>query len=567
MIARPSRKAAQTADFPIPRKLSDAIVSEFETLLFREVRYDHRIAYLASTWMSKYVDPLEKEGSANRRARAIEKWLAAEAVNAITNERLFDLTLDDEIVFENVTVERLFIQVRREVFRVVGNTPNLDIALGGFSGGATTSKKRTQGHPALKFRDEADATPEAWVEFHRRLDADDAWARHMHDTGRCGRVVRGNVLFTVPKSSDIDRVACKEPDINVFMQKGLGDQLRRKLRTRAGINLNDQRINQRLARRGSLNGSLATLDLSSASDSVTTAFVMRAVPTDWYDALDTVRSRKTEIDGNWHTCQMFSSMGNGFTFELESLLFFALAKSVAYLLKIKGTISVYGDDLIVPVDMVEPFIMALKYCGFTTNESKSFWSGEFRESCGAHWRNGIDVTPFYLRGPITRLSDLILFLNNVTEHGTRDLGVLDYRYYDFLLKWREHVPKSLWGGQRFGSRNALVTGDRPRKELKFLTDERQHRHIGGYLSWLHGTLTRTTGKPYVLNGDRCFWLREFRRDPKGYTTMECLETSSGSQTSEFDAVERPTFARKRKSHDLVNTDLPYFPDYRQVSGE
>ena len=152
----------------------------------------------------------------------------------------------------------------------------------------------------------------------------------MSEAGLEPRFVNGNVMFTVPKNSEIDRCACKEPDLNMFLQKGFGNQIRYLLKKKAGVDLNNQLINRELARVGSVDGSLMTVDLSSASDSVTSALVGRLLPPDWFWYLDLVRSPVTMIDGEVHLNEMFSSMGNGFTFELESLLFYAITRATAY---------------------------------------------------------------------------------------------------------------------------------------------------------------------------------------------------------------------------------------------
>jgi len=275
----------------------------------------------------------------------------------------------------------------------------------------------------------------------------------------------------------------------MFLQKGLGNQIRRCLR-KAGIDLNDQTRNQDLARLGAVTGSLMTLDLSSASDSVTVELVKAAMPSDWFYYLDAFRSPLTDVDGVKHVNEMFSSMGNGFTFELESLLFFSIARTTAYFAGVRGTISVYGDDIIAPAELGNDLISALAFCGFTTNEEKSFIDGPFRESCGAHWHGDRNVTPFYLRHPFRTVSDLILTLNQLTSWSSRTLGVVDPRYEAIILEYAQYIPEALWGGSDLTSRSSLVTGDRPRSELVQQTKVIQHSHAGGLLFWMHLALNR-----------------------------------------------------------------------------
>jgi len=392
------------------------------------------------------------------------------------------------MVLPGVSAKKFLDMVAQIVSQVIPWTPSLDIANGGFSGGASTSKGRRNSHPAVKFLDKADVTRPALSLFND-VNRQTRWADHIGKAGLDPRPVEGNVMFTVPKNSDIDRCAAKEPDLNMFLQKGFGNQIRSLLK-RVGVNLNDQSHNQELARIGSVNGSLMTLDLSSASDSMTTALVRRCVPFDWFYYMNLVRSPVTEIDGAPHVNEMFSSMGNGFTFELESLLFYAITRATAYFGGWKGPVSVYGDDIIAPTGMYDDLVSALDFCGFKTNPDKSFWEGPFRESCGAHWHQGLDVKPFYIRHPFVTLSDLILTLNQLTEWSSRGTGVVDPRYEALLHKYFKFIPEILWGGSDLTSRISLVTGDAPRGELVYPTEDKPIYHIGGLLLWLFSTVER-----------------------------------------------------------------------------
>jgi len=329
-------------------------------------------------------------------------------------------------------------------------------------------------------------------------------------------------LFTVPKNSDIDRVAAKEPDLNMFLQKAFGNQIRTCLK-RAGVDLNDQTHNQELARIGSITGSLMTVDLSSASDSVTYELVKRVLPSDWFYYLDLVRSKTTLVDDCVHVNEMFSSMGNGFTFELESLIFLAITQAVAYFRGIRGQISVYGDDIIAPSELNLDLTSALAFCGFRLNESKSFWTGSFRESCGAHWYGGRDVSPFYIRKPFSTISDLILTLNQLVEWASRVISVVDPRYEGLFWKYAKLVPESLWGGGDLTSRQSLVTGHAARKELFAPQELIQHNHVGGLLFWM----------------------------------FVALKSGDDRDAIKSDGSHAPRFARIRKRR-TVNDDLPLF---------
>jgi len=481
-----NRTLPKTADTILPRSLTESFASGLESILTQDG--SGTALYLRDTFLSKFVEA-DSKSALDRRSKAIAKWLSTEDRNKLTNSRFISWGQSPSVmVLPGISAKKFLDKVELIVSGILPWTPSIDIANGGFSGGASTSKGRRHSHPAVKFLDQADVTRPALSLFND-VNRQTRWADHIGDTGLDPRIVEGNVMFTVPKNSDIDRCAAKEPDLNMFLQKGFGNQIRTLLK-KTGINLNDQNRNKELARIGSVDGSLMTLDLSSASDSVTTELVRRVMPFDWFHYLDLVRSRYTEIDGVSHCNEMFSSMGNGFTFELESLLFYAIARATAYFGEWKGSISVYGDDIIAPSGMYDDLVSALDFCGFKTNPDKSFWEGPFRESCGAHWHHGLNINPFYIKGPFKTISDLILTLNQLTNWCSRDIGVVDPRYEDFLRLYFEYVPESLWGGSDLTSRTSLVTGHAPRSELVYPVEDRSLHHVGGLLLWLFQVVER-----------------------------------------------------------------------------
>jgi hypothetical protein len=227
-------------------------------------------------------------------------------------------------------------------------------------------------------------------------------------------IVAGNRIVTVPKNYKTDRTIAIEPDMNLYVQRGFGRYIRRRLQL-VGVDLNDQTRNQKLACIGSLSGTLATIDLSLASDTISRGLVDRFIRPDWTSALGQCRSPFGVLpSGEKIFYQKYSSMGNGFTFELETLIFWSLA--IAYA-RIHGEevsrICVYGDDIIVPSTMAEGFCGLLSYCGFTANSKKSYWSGPFRESCGKHYYSGYDITPFYVKRAPSTLIDLFKVHNQL----------------------------------------------------------------------------------------------------------------------------------------------------------
>nr|APG77095.1 hypothetical protein [Beihai levi-like virus 29] len=248
----------------------------------------------------------------------------------------------------------------------------------------------------------------------------------------------------VPKNSGEHRTIGIEMNGLVPLQKIVGDLIRNRLfkATKGRINLNSQKRNQHLAKLAKLFG-LATVDLANASSSISYELVRELLPPEWFCLIDAFRSECgfEPRSGLKVDYQMVSSMGNGFTFELESLIFYALVIATGEEvglgpLELKRSTSVYGDDIIVPQTMVEPLYENLTLFGFTANKEKSFKRGYFFESCGADYYDGTDVRPFFLRREIKTYRDMFFLMNSllykvITTEATHLLGL--YRYLFGLL--------------------------------------------------------------------------------------------------------------------------------------
>lgn len=155
---------------------------------------------------------------------------------------------------------------------------------------------------------------------------------------------------------------------------------------------------------------LATIDLKSASDLISKAVVKLLMPAGWFSILNCLRTSCLEIDGKRYILERFSSMGNGFTFELETILFLAIARAAS---SHKDAVSVFGDDIICHLDDYSNVVLALRWFGFLLNEEKSFHSGDFRESCGGDYFKGAPVRPYYLKDSPNEPQKLLSFANGL----------------------------------------------------------------------------------------------------------------------------------------------------------
>ena len=460
-----------TIDVRLPEGFSQRFIDDLLSML--DGMDSRKAQYQKAAMLTQYRDGTTVPPSVRRKA-AIDKWLGSERRNSITNQRLL---MSYDMDFGWATLDRILSVARGFIVDVIGPcAPYPEVLnLSVHTNGASPRIRRFPTSAVEKLRGKAqisEAAVKHWLQMANStmLSAVDLQLRET------------SVLFTVPKKTEIDRAACKEPECNSLLQRSIGIFFARRLR-KAGIDLRDQTRNQELAR-VAVKQHLATIDLSSASDSITTQLVYMLLPWDWFCLLDDLRVHRVVIEKDIHELEMFSSMGNGFTFELETLIFWALTRSVCYLSSVHGQISVYGDDIIAPSAIVRRLKRVFSYVGFTTNAKKTFYRGPYRESCGKHYHNGYDVSPFYIREEITTVDQLILTLNQLLEWDGRGYGFfISEEPSRFHKRWSTFVSPHLYGGLEPVGPNALCTGHTPRWRLQ--PDTRSvrytHKRSGKYL--------------------------------------------------------------------------------------
>ena len=285
----------------------------------------------------------------------------------------------------------------------------------------------------------------------------------------------------VPKTDKTARIIAEEPTAMQYVQQGLFmqffDCIEHPDETRPPyggqrcdfgvhlVGLEDQEPNRLLALEGSQDGSLATLDLSEASDRVLNEHVLllfERFPR-LSAAIQATRSTKARVPGHGDLpLAKFSSMGSALCFPVEAMVFTTIVVLAiqaewkvpldrAFLSSLRGRVRVYGDDIIVPVDCVQRVITYLEAFGLKVNRDKSFWNGKFRESCGGDYYDGEWVTPVRLRKELpSKLSDanevvgLVAFRNLLYLEGFwKTAGYLD-DHLDRLLRgrWKIVEPTS-----------------------------------------------------------------------------------------------------------------------------
>lgn len=259
-------------------------------------------------------------------------------------------------------------------------------------------------------------------------------------------VVDGSRASTVEKNDSVRRMICVEPVVNMFLQQGLMSVFYRRMKV---IGLDVETLpseHQKRAKIASLTSREATIDWSSASDCVSTELLRYLLPPKWFDCIDICRSPNTEINGEKVTLNMFSTMGNAVTFPLETLVFFVFAHAVILSSDIHNnslwpeigqlkSVSVFGDDCILPTIHASAFIDAMTDVGFLINTEKSYFKDEqFRESCGGDYLAWTNVRPYYIKAPTDVKKSalepwLYILANSIKELYLRLYGELSYVYY------------------------------------------------------------------------------------------------------------------------------------------
>jgi hypothetical protein len=418
-------------------------------------------------------------------------------------------------------VQRVLLGAQRKIARLVEGFKYVDVfARCGHGPGVSVSVNADQLGVDTKYDESRISVNRTALPIFRQVSCGVLWplARGIQASGptsllNCELVIeeRDKLAF-VPKSATSLRSITVGPTANVYLQLGLGRWLSERLNA-WGINLRDQTLNSDLARYGSYSGALATLDLKAASDHLSYGLVQWIIPQRLFWVLDALRSKGCLYDGRELLYHKFSGMGNGFTFPLQTLIFHALTTACCDELGVSNAFTAtYGDDIIVPVQVVDLVKRVLTSCGFVLNDQKSFVDGPFRESCGGQYFNGIDIRPVYFKGfngalkkdslaalqKICLLAhQLVLWRDRMAEHSSITLR----RTLGFLKTEAFRIAKSCGVVVPFVPVNApLGTGfpepwvcldEYESRMLTFTPDKRKARDPAMYAFALDGGLKET----------------------------------------------------------------------------
>lgn len=425
---------------------------------------------LRSTLLKKFSNDV----AANADARALEKFLLANSrcrdFGRVKQLGLFDSELlghfrDEVHKFFEPSNRGPLVPSLASLFRDARTGP-----------GKTIGTRETDLYNKL-FSSDITATSETLFRYYRtyvevspkHLDAE----THRLGQGYSNRIVPGSALKFVPKNDEISRVICIEPSLNIFFQLGLGGLITRQLMKRYQIDISTQQdVNRELARVGSLDGDLVTLDLESASDSISWKMIVSYFPRPFWEWLWKLRSPTVTLpSGEEVQAWMVSSMGNGFTFPLQTAIFACIVAAsyefFSYRTPHAGHAwTVFGDDIIVPRFILGPVLRLLELLGFTVNEAKSFFEGPFRESCGADFFEGTNVRGVYLKR-LDIPQDFCTAINSLNRWSARHGVYLPrtIRYLQSFVRLAPYVPR--WENDDAGIKVPLSCIDKPRKSPRY----------------------------------------------------------------------------------------------------
>lgn len=223
-------------------------------------------------------------------------------------------------------------------------------------------------------------------------------------------------LIAVPKTQKAPRLIASEPTAHQWAQQSLNEFIRETTAETPisdAISFRDQRPNMDLALKASATGTHATIDLSSASDRLSLWVVERIFRRNLrlVEALHSCRTRwlVNEIDkklSRYIVLRKLAAQGAAFTFPVQTVVYAVIAVGcMLHALELPVTsrnirrmareVQVFGDDIIVPIDVWDTVASVLNTLGFEVSQSKTFGTGKFRESCGCDAYDGVDVTPAY----------------------------------------------------------------------------------------------------------------------------------------------------------------------------
>lgn len=378
-----------------------------------------------------------------------EKWFRVESRCARLNQKFIALA-NREARGIPVPFAREISRFRSALVHVLGTTPPEDdiVELAHYGPGSTVEIRGREVHYQRKLEAE-ECVPQAIELAVRALCFDKAvWAHVGMDPVYAGnssaregflrvmrerltaKAVRHDRLMFIHKNITSLRSIGAQPTCSGMLQLGVHSVMVPLLK-KVGVDLTDQSWNQRLAQDGSIHWNspdgYCTLDKTDASNLLAKMLIAFSLPAAWSKLLLRLRTpgyeAPPEFGGGLFDYHMYAGMGNGTTFAVESLIFWAATYATSNETSVENYVAkrefaVYGDDVILRRQHALRYMEFAKFLGFRFNASKTFTDGPFRESCGADYYQGTWVRPATLDSEEKHLEsvNLISFHNTLADN-------------------------------------------------------------------------------------------------------------------------------------------------------
>lgn len=255
---------------------------------------------------------------------------------------------------------------------------------------------------------------------------------------------------SVPKGIDSKRGICFELVAHQYCQQAIADAMAEAFLQvpSFGFDPFNQDHNRDLALLGSQTLSYGTIDLSSASDTVSWKLIREIFPTQLWR--DQARCRSTYVELptlGVIPLETAHTSGSGTCFRSESLVFSLVIQLAQAHMGVHRRFAVYGDDLVVHRDHFDEVLRILRALHFKVNEEKTFYPGSvFTESCGIECYLGKDVSPCRLprrydavslqQGRPDSADGTVSLINRFSEYGFRNArSFLLQDYFVHLTKY------------------------------------------------------------------------------------------------------------------------------------
>jgi hypothetical protein len=390
-------------DMKVLRNTYLSVVSEPSGLAWHDFkrRVSTRIHY---KWILTVVERLYSSIDTTIQWLSFDERLQTDTNKDISDE-IRDYVLFEEDLRQRTYDEDLLTELQEIVAHWFRNlTLSLEYPKGHFGPGATAELGRTTTlEKAKKFlADPSTVDLLCSVYYRERVEMFpySAWT----ESPLGAESSRTNRIIFVPKNALKHRIISAEPTWLTWAQQILKESMYNYIERSPEMFswFSNQEASRKLALQGSIDGSYATIDFSSASDSITVPIVDKVFArTELHEPLMRTRSTQGILpDDTIVRLTKFAPMGSATCFAVMDTIFLSICELSVRRTKNRkgrnGDYVVYGDDVVIRTEFLPAFGSICESLKLEINQDKSFTSQtgrKYREACGIECCDGRDVSP------------------------------------------------------------------------------------------------------------------------------------------------------------------------------